>query len=341
MKSTNHEMKPTGLGRRQVLQATAWSAPVIAVAVAAPRAAASGVTMVSLQPFAATGVTTTGTSATLDPSLTTVTASSSQGGTDVSPAGLAIDGNDDTFWHSQYNPAATRPAGGHWIQLQAPAAHILTRLEYLARPGTNKTNGDLNGVANAYTVVGSSDAAFTSPVTLAQGTWPSTKTVKTATFTNATSLPFVRLYIASQYGNGTATSIASAAEIRLGGYPRSASAVQSFQGTAGLANQSVDPGASVTNAALTITVPAAGLDAAVAPTVSGAGWTFGNVAPSGTSLVFTFNYAGTVAPGASSSTLGYSLKGNGSPASGALPKTANGALSGPDFTTTTATTTWS
>ncbi|MDO5737599.1 MAG: discoidin domain-containing protein, partial [Propionibacteriaceae bacterium] len=140
--------------------------------------------------------------------ITVVGASSAQGD---GPASNVNNANASAIWHSRWSAPAGPPP--HWITLQGPANHELTELAY-----TPRQDSSWNGVANAWHIEGSSDAAFTTPVELARGTWAKDRNVKKVDFANPTSLRYIRLYIDTHYGDAPANQFGTAAIIRLKGY---------------------------------------------------------------------------------------------------------------------------
>lgn len=110
----------------------------------------------------------------------------------------AVDGDIDTFWHSEYSPPHPLPQS-ITVNLEAPKQiHALT---YQPR-----FDGNLNGTITAYNVYVSTDGQDFAKV--ADGTWPADARLKTADFDPVTAR-YVRLEATSASGG----SFCSAAEI--------------------------------------------------------------------------------------------------------------------------------
>ena len=102
---------------------------------------------------------------------------------------------------------------------------------------------------------------------------------------------------------------------------------------------SCDSAATFRNAMLVLSLSTDGLDTGVAPAVSGAGWSFDSVSVSGGIAAFVFIFTGEVPASGQSSTLTYTLYGNGSPLSAVTPKLVSGLLWG-NFGSVTKSTSW-
>jgi galactose oxidase len=124
------------------------------------------------------------------------------------PASFAIDGNSDTFWHSEYSPR-TMPLP-HSITIDMHAVHWVSGLTYLPRQ-----DGVSNGFIGRYSISVSRDGKhWGSPV--ATGTWADDSTLKTAVF-GGVFTQYVRLTALTEAGNsGPYTSVA---ELTLLGEP--------------------------------------------------------------------------------------------------------------------------
>jgi hypothetical protein len=132
----------------------------------------------------------------------TATASSFQPDQNNEP-GKAVDGRDNTFWHSAWNPPAPLP---QWITVDRGAAGPVACLTYLPR----QSGG--NGIITAYNVHVSTDGEnFTKVVS--GGKWPANAARKFANFP-ATGARYVRLEAVDAVGK-----FASAAEITLSATP--------------------------------------------------------------------------------------------------------------------------
>ena len=71
------------------------------------------------------------------------------------PAGYAIDGNNSTWWHSQYNPTTT--AQPHWIMFDLGKSQSFTSFNYISRSG--KTDSSGNGNIGQYELYASDNEA--------------------------------------------------------------------------------------------------------------------------------------------------------------------------------------
>ena len=110
----------------------------------------------------------------------TATATSAQSG--YSPA-YAIDGNCNTFWHTEYSPVRANPPQS--ITLNLGGSYDTDALTYVPRQ-----DGNSNGIITAYNVYVSTDGQNFTQV--ASGTWASDATAKAATW-NSAPARYVRL----------------------------------------------------------------------------------------------------------------------------------------------------
>lgn len=116
-------------------------------------------------------------------------------------AANAVDGDANTFWHTQWSDAS--PAHPHWIIIELSKETKLKGFTYLPRQDDNP-----NGMIKDYEFYVSSDGKeFGEPVT--KGTWTEGKDKRTVSFEPKTA-KFVKLKALSEI-NGEAW--ASAAEI--------------------------------------------------------------------------------------------------------------------------------
>ncbi|MBO0829586.1 MAG: discoidin domain-containing protein [Streptosporangiales bacterium] len=116
------------------------------------------------------------------------------------PPENAIDGDIDTFWHSEYSPPTPLPQS---ITLNLQDTEQVSKLTYQPR-----FDGNLNGTIRDYNVYVSPDGqSFTK---VASGTWPVDARLKTATF-DPVDARYVRLEATSASGG----SFCSAAEINV------------------------------------------------------------------------------------------------------------------------------
>lgn len=114
----------------------------------------------------------------------------------------AIDGDPDTFWHSQYDPKLAKPP--HELVLDLGSDQWLVGLRYLPRQ-----DGGQNGDVKAYEVyVG--DSPMTQATLVAKGSFRNGKFMKTARFQRAVKARYIRFVCLSEQSGGP---YASAAEI--------------------------------------------------------------------------------------------------------------------------------
>ena len=71
----------------------------------------------------------------------TATADSQSSSGADGPASYAIDGNNATWWHSQYNPTITEYP--HWIMFDLGKSQSFTSFNYVSRGGTTSMNGNI------------------------------------------------------------------------------------------------------------------------------------------------------------------------------------------------------
>ena len=120
------------------------------------------------------------------------------------PAKNAIDGNNATFWHSQYSPSVLPLP--HSITIDMHATNYVSGLTYLPRQDQSA-----NGTIGQYSISISSDGkTWNAPV--ATGTWADDRTKKTAIFSSVAGR-YVRLTALTEAGLRGPYS--SAAEIGL------------------------------------------------------------------------------------------------------------------------------
>ncbi|MBO0881192.1 MAG: discoidin domain-containing protein [Mycobacterium sp.] len=189
-----------------------WTAAVITVVVASALAYVSGAwvttnAVTSLvgnhMPMvtATTADAFTAKKASLAPTGWTAVASDQQSS---NPASYAIDGNQATFWHSEYSPALVPLP--HSITIDMHATQYISGLTYLPRQDSIS-----NGNIGQYSISVSTDGTnWGTPVVT--GTWADDKSLKTANFSSVPAR-YVRLTALTEAGNrGPWTS---AAEIGL------------------------------------------------------------------------------------------------------------------------------
>lgn len=115
------------------------------------------------------------------------------------PGILAIDGDPQTFWHTQYTNDLPPPP--HTIIVDLGASYTVTSFRYLPRQ-----DGSANGTMGQYQFFVSPDQAFAAPATIS-GTFPYTTTEKTVTFMGRTGR-FVKLVAVTEGGGRAYTSMA-------------------------------------------------------------------------------------------------------------------------------------
>jgi alpha-galactosidase len=94
----------------------------------------------------------------------------------------AVDGNLDTFWHTEWDPLAALPQS---ITVDLGSAHTVNGLVYLPRQ-----DGGASGTITGYTISVSTDGTMFTPV--ASGSWPADLSTRSASFP-ATSARYIRL----------------------------------------------------------------------------------------------------------------------------------------------------
>jgi hypothetical protein len=121
---------------------------------------------------------------------------------DEGPPQNAIDGDPDTFWHSEYEPKLAKPP--HEIVLDLGESHWLTGFKYLPRQ-----DGGVNGNVKDYEIyVG--DSPESQPTLAAKGTFRNGRNQKLARFRASVKGRYVRFVCLSEESGGP---FASAAEL--------------------------------------------------------------------------------------------------------------------------------
>lgn len=148
---------------------------------------------------------------------TTATAPSNYNGSgDEGPASNAVDGNANTYWHSNWaadssdNPNdLTQKPDKRYIQLNLQENAELIALRYKPRPTV------ANGIVTKYRVEVSTDG--TTYTTVAEGDWAHDTAWKVAIFDSAVTAKYVRLYgVETRGGAGdTPNKFMSCAELRV------------------------------------------------------------------------------------------------------------------------------
>ncbi len=172
-------------------------------------------------------------------------------------AEAAVDGDENTYWHSKYGSGAKGHAGAisnrerygeNYIELTLPGEGTtnVVALRYHAR-------GSANGRIGNYTVKVSTDQ--TNWTTVAQGTFTNDANWQIANFGRVVEAKYVRLYATSSYGS-EANAHMTAAEIHLVAAPASYTVTFKDGGTT-VATEEVYEGNTVGSAMPTLT-PEAG-----------------------------------------------------------------------------------
>lgn len=138
---------------------------------------------------------------------TTATAGSAHVGSSAEgPAELAVDNNLDTWWHTEWNPLASKDQ--LWITLELDEEVELDALRYLGRSGTSP-----NGRVTEYRVEVSTDGTEWKQVST--GIWENTEGWKLAAFDEPTPAKYVRLTGLHTFADSGNDKFMSAVEIRL------------------------------------------------------------------------------------------------------------------------------
>ena len=125
------------------------------------------------------------------------------GGASEGPANLAVDNNNATMWHTDWQGTSRE---NHWFQFQVNGDYAVNALRYLPRQ-----TGNSNGTITKYEIRVSDDGeTFT---TVAEGNWAADSTWKIAEFP-AQNAKYVRLYSIDAVTDNSWV-FASAAELRL------------------------------------------------------------------------------------------------------------------------------
>ncbi len=137
---------------------------------------------------------------------TTATAASAYQGTgNEGPAGLAVDGDTGTWWHTDWTQ--TVPKEDFWITLELEEETVLDALRYYGR------DGSINGRVGEYQVEVSTDGEKWTPVS--NGTWENKAGWQLAVFDQPAAAKYVRLTGLHTFGDSGNDRFMSAAEIRL------------------------------------------------------------------------------------------------------------------------------
>ena len=117
-------------------------------------------------------------------------------------AKMAIDGNNITFWHTQWSPS--EPTHPHTIVIDMATSYKVTAITYLARQ-----DGNQNGMVKEYEVYLSTDGQ-TWGTKVVSGSFKNTTALQTAKLNTATTARYIK-FVAKSEVNGRAWT--SAAEI--------------------------------------------------------------------------------------------------------------------------------
>ncbi len=142
---------------------------------------------------------------------TSVSAQSEQlpGDAKEGPVGYAIDGNANTFWHTNWNEDLTNNPEKRYIQLELNELAVLDALRYQPRDSI------ANGIVTQYRVEVSTDGQEWTKVS--EGSWAHDTTWKIAVFNEPTEAKYVRLYgVETRGGTGDKPNkFMSCAELRV------------------------------------------------------------------------------------------------------------------------------
>ena len=135
-------------------------------------------------------------------------------GTEVEgPAEFAIDGDENTWWHTKFG--GWNVDEDHWIQLEIDGSYEVTGLMYLPRKHAGTLdNGRSNGVITTYQILVSDDEENWTEV--GYGDWPNERGWKTVIF-DPVSVKYVRLVSVNSVEDfmDKGDRLSSAAELRL------------------------------------------------------------------------------------------------------------------------------
>ncbi len=142
---------------------------------------------------------------------TSVSAQSEQlpGNDKEGPVVYAIDGNANTFWHTNWSEDLTNNPKKRYIQLELDELAVLDALRYQPRPTV------ANGIVTQYRVEVSTDGQEWTKVS--EGSWAHDTTWKIAVFNEPTEAKYVRLYgVETRGGTGDKPNkFMSCAELRV------------------------------------------------------------------------------------------------------------------------------
>ena len=122
------------------------------------------------------------------------------------PAELAFDGNESTFWHSDWYVGDNHDE--HWVEIELDSAYMVDGLTYLPRQ-----SGNSNGRVTGYKIFVSLDGETWTEADA--GTWASDTTQKASEF-DAVKAKYVRFKVEDAESD-ISIALASAAEIRVTG----------------------------------------------------------------------------------------------------------------------------
>jgi beta-galactosidase len=115
-------------------------------------------------------------------------------------AKMAIDGNNSTFWHTQWSPS--EPTHPHTIVIDMATSYKVTAITYLARQ-----DGNQNGMVKEYEVYLSTDGQ-TWGTKVVSGSFKNTTALQTAKLNTATTARYIK-FVAKSEVNGRAWTSAS------------------------------------------------------------------------------------------------------------------------------------
>ena len=127
---------------------------------------------------------------------------------DEGPIEFAFDGDEDTYWHSEWTPSwygTSNCANYLWVEFDLAEATVVDAIRYLPRSG----NGDITGYR-----VEAKTADSDTWTTLTSGTWERDGEWKLAEF-EATEVTALRLVATATYADSANNKFASARELRV------------------------------------------------------------------------------------------------------------------------------
>ena len=142
----------------------------------------------------------------------TATAGSEQGSGDDGPASWAIDGNEDTYWHSNYTDNSKKPTISengvrNEFTIDFGEAVTIGKFEYVPRNNSNK-NGNITGYQLLYSTDGDNFTEIT------KGTWADDISKKSVVFETPIEMQKIQIKATATVGD-TANKFIRAAEFNV------------------------------------------------------------------------------------------------------------------------------